>query len=118
VIVAVSGVRVMEVSSDEIVDVIAVGDGVVAAARAVRVSLRVAGARVRRSAGVGIRCVDADGALVDVALVRPVKVSIMDVVGMPGVRDRGVTAPGSVLVGMVLVGFVISHGFSFLGERW
>ena len=110
-----AAVRVVEVSGDEVVDVIPVGHRVVAAARAMRVSLRMALAGVRRRARSRVRPIDAHGALVDVPVVRPVEVSVVRVVGVRAVRDRGMAASGSVHVGMVVVNGVAGHGSPRLG---
>ena len=108
-IVAVPAVRVVQVPADEIVDVIAVRDRLVAAARAVGVTLRVSVASVRRRAVRGIACVDSDRALVDVTIVRAVKVPVVRVVGVSAVRDRGVPAAGAVGVVVLLVDPMVAH---------
>jgi len=89
---------------DQVVDVTPVRNGVVTAARAVNVSLRVAGACVRRGAHHGVRGRHADGALVDVAPVGGVQVAVVRIVRMTIMRDLRVTAARSVHV--IAVSFV------------
>jgi hypothetical protein len=115
VVVAMAAVRVVEVSGDEVVDVIPVGHRVVAAARPMRVSLRMTLAGVRRRARSRVRPIDGQGALVDVSVVRPVEVSVVRVVGVRAMGDRGMAASGSVHVGMVVVNRVAGHGSPRLG---
>jgi hypothetical protein len=114
---------IVAVPADEIVDVVAVRDRVVAAARAVRVTLRVSVARVRRRAVRGIACVDSDRALVDVTIVRAVKVPVVRVAGVSAVRDRGVPAAGAVGVVALLVDLAAapdrySVGYGSWGGVW
>jgi hypothetical protein len=109
VVVAVAPVGVMEVTVDEVVDVVAVGDRGVAAALAVDVVGAVARAVVVGGAGRGVLCVGLDAALVDVALVAVVEVAAVDVVDVADVADRHVAAARPVDVVVVEVG-VVGHG--------
>jgi hypothetical protein len=61
--VAVPSVKVMQVTADEMVRVVAVWHGLVSAGRAVLVSRLVRGAAVTRGAAIGVRAIDRDGAL-------------------------------------------------------
>ena len=69
-VVAVAVVLVMQMPVDEIVDVVAVRDRLVAAVRPVDVVGGVPGARVARAAGVRMALVDAEDVIVDVIAVR------------------------------------------------
>ena len=112
VIVAVPAVHVMQVAVDEVVGVILVRHGVVAAARAVPVVLRVgaAGMGGRTRAGV------VQGALVDVAVVLAVEVALVEVVHVVSVADGRVSAVRAVLVVVRVVRPVV-HG-DVSGQRW
>ena len=70
----------VQVIADEVVDVIAVRDALVAASLAVLVILRVRAAVVRWRAGGGVRSRDAERALVAVARV---EMPFVQVVGVP-----------------------------------
>lgn len=96
VIVAVAIVRVVQMAVDQVVDVIAMGQGGVATRRAVDVIGRVAAAAMPRRAGGWIRRVDGDRALVDVIAVHRVKMTVVEVVDVSAVLDREVTAVGAV----------------------
>ncbi len=100
-IVAVAGVRVVEVTVDEIVDVIAVRHRVVSATWAVGMVGRVGLAGVRRRACRRIRRVDGDHVFVVVPLVGAVQVTIVQVVDVVAVSDRDVTAAGTVYVRVI-----------------
>jgi hypothetical protein len=114
VIVAVPGVRMVQVPADEVVDVIAVRDGVVPAARPVHVTRNVGAAGVRGRARRRVRSVDADCALVDVAGVGVVQMPVVQVIGVAAVCDRRMTAAGTVGVSVVGVNGVVAHGDSSL----
>ena len=109
-VVAVLAVRMMQVSRDEVVDVIAVRDGLVATARAVDVTLGVPRAAMRGRARGGVRRVDREGALVDVSVVRTMKVAVMEIVDVVAVANGGVAAGRTVGVIVVRVG-AVGHGF-------
>ena len=109
-VVAVAVARVMEVTVDDVVDVIAVRNGVVPAGRPVLVRGGVRSAGVRRRAGRRIRGAHFDHVLVHVIAVHVVKMAVVGVVPVPFVRDGRVTAAGAVGVRMSLVGLVIAHG--------
>lgn len=76
-VVAVSVVRVVQVAIDEVVDVVAVGDGCVAAAGTVHVVGIMTAAAVLWSADRGIRLAHLEPMLVDVAAVRVVEVAVV-----------------------------------------
>lgn len=96
-VVVVGGVTVAVV---DVVDVVAVGDGLVATAVAMVVAMVIMG-------HVG------DGrALVPVVVVDPVDVAVVEVIGVVVVGHAGVPAVGVVHVGVGVVDFVIgAHGW-------
>jgi hypothetical protein len=114
VIVAVVTVRVVQVAIDQVVGVIAVGNTLVAAFRAVLVRLVVSATVVLgRTAGrIGIS--DCQFVLFDLGTLDMVQMPIMKVINVTFVDDARVPAVGPVLMGVAFV--VRSHGsFSFLG---
>jgi hypothetical protein len=112
VIIAVGAVRMMEVTLDQVVDMVAVRDLLVAAARAVHVGLVVSATCVRRSARCGILGSDLDDALIYMSVVRMVQMSIMEVVDMVAVANGGVTTALTVHVLMVRVLLALHGRFS------
>jgi hypothetical protein len=113
-IIAVIAVWVMQVAIDEVVDVVAVRDGLVAAAGAVDVIGLVAAALMSGGAGRGVLLAHGDGVLVIVAVVGVVQVAVVEVVDVTIVTDGGVAAVGAVDMIVVVVG-VVAHGVSFVG---
>ncbi len=97
-VVAVAVVLVVQVTVDEIVDVVAVRDRVVSAARAVDVIGGVAGAWVAGAAAVRVALIDRDHVVVDVVTVRVVQVPVVDEVDVALVDDGGVSAARAVNV--------------------
>ena len=67
----------------------------------------VCSAVVAAGAASRIRGADFQLVLIDVAFVYRVQMAIMNVVGMPAVQDRGVTALLSMLMRVVLVNFML-----------
>lgn len=112
-IVAVVGVRVVQVPCHQVVDMVPVRDRGVAAARSVRVLRRVPGAGVRGRARGGVVRVHRDDALVDVPVVGAVKVPVVCVVDVAVVRDGLVAARGAVDVLVISMGRVLAHGISY-----
>lgn len=108
-VVAVAAVGMVQVAAHEVVHVVAVRHGLVAAAGPVDVALIVAAAGVGRRAGVGIRGADGEAVLVHMPAVDVVKVAVVQKVHMAVVADGGVAAAGAVLVGVVGVGDAIAH---------
>lgn len=106
-VVAVVAVAVVQPAGDQVVDVVAVGHRVVATALAVGMA-RVAVRRI----GVpgGVLGVDRDHVLIDVALVRVVQMTFVQVVDVALVPDGGVTAARAVDVGMTAFVNGVSHG--------
>ena len=100
-VVAVVAMRVMEVVADAVVGVITVRNRVVAAARAVHMALLMTAAGVVRRAAVGIVAGDLDRVLVDMALMRMVKVPVVEIVDVVAMTHGGVAATRAMLVRVV-----------------
>lgn len=109
-VVAVAPVRVVEVIADQIVDVIAVGNGLMAAAGAVDVAGFVALADVLRRAGIRVLGGNFQRALVDVIAVHGVQAAVVQVVHVASVADGGVTAAFAVDVRVLRMDPVLRHG--------
>ena len=106
-VVAVAVVGVVELAVNEVVRVIAVGDGFVSTLGAVGV----AGAGGMRVAGGGIGGGDGDGGFVEVVAVRGMEMAVVEVGNLAADADGGVAATFSVDMGMAAVdGVVGTHG--------
>jgi hypothetical protein len=100
--IAVPVVWVVKVPRDEVVEVTGVGNGFMAAPRAVNVTLRVTAAHMCRRADDRGSASVLEGALIDVTfmlMVQPV-VNVVDVVAVP---ERRVPAGRAMFVGVVRV---------------
>jgi hypothetical protein len=103
-VVAVVPVRMMDVAADEVVRVIAVRNGFVTTPGSVPVFGTVATTVVSGRAVGWIRAADVEPMLRDAVLsVRMMQVSVVQVVGVTVVLDRGVPTPGPVPVRVLLV---------------
>lgn len=106
-VVAVIAVLVMQTAVDDVVNVIAVRYGFVAATFAVNVAV----AGVNRMAAVRIGFIDAQGVFVVVAVVLMVQVTVVQIIDVAFVFDGSVAAVYAVDVVMMFVGFT-GHFFS------
>jgi hypothetical protein len=109
VIVAVVAVRMMQVSGNHEVDVVAMWHFGVPALRVMLVASGVVVALVLRRARGWISAADADRMLVGVPRVNAVQVSVVQIVGVALMLDGGVAASGAVRVGMRGMLFAV-HG--------
>lgn len=105
-IVAVRSVRVMKVTRDEVVDVIAMRNGIVAAAWSMPVIRAVASAIVLRRAVGRILFPHAQPVLIEMAVVREVQVAVVQIISMPVVHNGCMAAAVAVPMRMTLVHFV------------
>jgi hypothetical protein len=97
-IVAVIAVHVVQVTGDQVIDMVAVRDRRMAAARTVDVPLRVARALMLWRAVARVRRVHRDLALVDVIAVRVMEMPVVNVVDVAGVANRLMAAGRAVNV--------------------
>jgi hypothetical protein len=104
VVVAVVAVRVVQVAFDKVVNVVAVGDGFMAATGAVDVLGIVAIASVGGGAVGRIGSGDVERVFIDMASVRVMQVTVVQVVDVVAVLDGGMPAVLAVLVVMLGVG--------------
>lgn len=102
-------VRMMQVAVNEIIGVVSVRHGLVAAARPVDVIGSMFAAIMRRRAVIGVLCVDGKNVLVDMAVVRMVKVAVVQIIGMAFVLDSDMAAVCAMLMGMALMNYVFVH---------
>lgn len=101
--IAMIAIRMVQVSIDEVVNVIAVRNGLVTAAFPMLVACVVTAAGMSLGAGVRISSRDSENVLVDMSLMKRVQVAIMEIIDVVRMPDRCMAATGAVLVGVVLV---------------
>ena len=105
--VAMVAVRMMQVTGDQIIGVIAVRHGGMAAVGGVNVTSRLLARSMTRSALVGIRGADGDDMIVNMPGVLMMQMARVEIVRMMVVGNRGMAAIGAVNVrvrsGMLLV---------------
>jgi hypothetical protein len=101
VVVAVVAVRMMQVTVDQVVDVVAVRHRLVAATWTVAMVRVMAGAAMVGRAAVGVPLAHGDDMLVDVVLVRMMQVAVMEIVDVAIMAHREMAAPGTVRMRMV-----------------
>jgi hypothetical protein len=105
VVVAMVAVGMMQVPVHQIIDMVAMGDRLVAAARGMLVSAP----QVRRAAG-RIGRVDCDDMLVDVIAVHVVQMAVMQIVHMAVMADCGVAAVRAVLMRVARMVLLVASG--------
>jgi len=112
-------VRMMQVVGDAVIDVVAMRDRFVTAIGAVDVTGLMAAAAVVGGAGVGIAARHLDHMLVDMIVVRVVKMPVMQVVDVAAMAHGGVAATRPMAMGMVGVAGVgaVRHFQSSLSCR-
>jgi hypothetical protein len=102
-------VDVMQVPVDEIIGVVTVRNGLVAAAGTVAMSFVVGPASVLRGAIGGILPAYIDHMLIDVTVVEMVQVPIVKVIGVTVVKHCGVAAATTMRVAVPFVGSMCRH---------
>jgi hypothetical protein len=118
VIIAVPAVRVVEMTVDQMIDVIAMGNRGVAAAGGVHVVGWMAVARVLWRALGRVGRIDGDHAFVDVVAVDHVQMPIVEVIDVAAVLDGEMPAAGAVNMVVGGVGGMRRHGKSYrIGDR-
>lgn len=111
-VIAVAFVRVMQVAVNDVIDVIAVRHGFMAAAVTVQMARFVARALVRRAA-FGILGAHFEAMLVVMALVRMVQMAVVQVIDVAVVLNRGVTTTRAMrVVGMIVLDVFGCHNAS------
>ena len=107
-VVAVSAMGVMQVPSDQIVDVVPVRERLVSAALAVLVSGGMPAAGVVRHAPIGIGPADRKPMVVDMPVVQVVQVPVVEIVGVIAVA-HGLVAAGLPVAMRVLPVLLAGH---------
>jgi hypothetical protein len=110
VVVAVAAVRVVKMAGDQIIHVAAVRHRLVAAAGAVRMARVVPAAAMIGGAVVGVRSRYLDHVLVDMILVRVVKMAVVQIVRVAAVAHGRMSATRSMLMGMIGMGVCRASG--------
>jgi hypothetical protein len=113
-VITMIAVRMMQVTVHQIIRVVAVRHGFVAAAYAVDMARFVAAAVVLRGTRVGVRGVDGQHMFVDMIAVRMMQVPVVQIIRVPIMFHRRMAAASAVLmvvIGMRFTGLrLIGHG--------
>jgi hypothetical protein len=109
VIVAVPFVRMMKVSSHQIVFMTTMRNRFMSATSPMRVLGVMGAARMSGGTGGWIRSTVRQCMFIHVPLVGAVKMSVMQVVDVTFVFDRGVAAAWTVRMGVLVMRFVVAH---------
>jgi hypothetical protein len=109
VIVAVSVVWMMKMSFHQIVAMAAVRNRFMSATRPMRVLGVMGAARMSRGTRGWIRATLRQGMLIDVPLVRAVKMSVMQIVDVTFMFDRGMPAARTVRMGVLVMCLMVAH---------
>jgi hypothetical protein len=114
-IITMIAMRVMQMTLYEIIGMVAVWHGLVAATRSVFVIRIVLAATMVRAAAIGIRGAHRNGMLVDMIVMRVMQMAVVEIIGVAVVANRNVAAALSVCMRMIGVNAIVvrSHGFSF-----
>jgi hypothetical protein len=111
VIVAVAAMRMMQMVTHEVIDVIAMGDGIMSAVFAVHMGLRVCRALMGRCARIRIAAANGNFAFVYVIFVGMVQVSVVEVIDVVAMSERRMPAIRTMNVGVFIMCFVLMHRF-------
>ena len=103
VVVAVVAVRMVKMIVHQVINVVAVRNRLMAAVRAVLVTLLVRSTFMVRRAGRRVRRADRQGMFLDLAAILVVQVAVVQVIDVSIVLDGRVPAVGAVLVGVAFV---------------
>lgn len=117
VIVAVVVVRVVQVPIHQIIDVIAMRHGFMAAVWTVHMARFVSATRVIRRADHRVAVVHCERVLIHVVAVRRVQMPVVQVVHMIVVHNGCVSAVLAVHMRMTFVDFVVAHASTFILGR-
>jgi hypothetical protein len=108
-----AAVRMVEVSVDEVVDVIAMRNRFVAAAGAMPMAGIVSGASMIRRASRRIGGAHFDHVFIDLITVRLMQVAVVQVVHVIAVLDRGVATTGAMDMGVACMDLMfVRHGMT------
>lgn len=108
-VVTMLAVRMVEVTFDQIVDVISMGNGLMATVRTVLMRCLVGAAVMFRSAIRRVGGAHFQHMLVHMVPMRMVQMPVVEVVFMPFVLDGGMATTGAMLMGMRSVLLTIAH---------
>jgi hypothetical protein len=120
VIVAMVAVRMVKVAIDEIVDVVAVRDGLMSASRPVHMPRLVSCATVIGRAAIRVLGRHFNDVLVDVIGMRVVQMPVVQVVDMIAVAHRRMSAGGAMLmcmIGMMRLGALCHRGLALRSDH-
>ena len=107
VILTTAAIGVMQVPVDQVIDVIAVRHGLVAATGSVFMALFMAATIVVRSCGCWISRVDGNHVLVHMPLMKMVQMPVVEIVRVCLVLNRGMSTAGAMLMRVRVVSLTL-----------
>ncbi len=122
-VVAMVPVRVVQVTVDQVVDVVSMRNGLMAASRSVLVPGLMPAALMLRRTPIGICRRHLDRVLIDVVAVHVMQVPVVQIIDMIAVAHRGVPASGTMLMRVIgVMGFLARRHaglhFSIVSKIW
>jgi len=108
-VVAVSLVGEVQMTCNEVVDMISVGNRWVSAVRAMPMSGVMPAAAMSGCAGSGILIIDGESMLVDMVAMKMMQMPVVEIIGVAVMCDGWMATIGSVLMGVSIVNGVIAH---------
>lgn len=117
-VVAMAAVRVVQMAIDQIVDMVAMRHGFMAATGPMDMAGGMAGARMVRRASDRIGRRRFDMVFIDMIAVQVMQMPVMQIIDMALVADGGMAAGRAMLVGMLVVMGLVAgrHGLRSLGK--
>ncbi|MBX3304018.1 MAG: hypothetical protein KF693_17540 [Nitrospira sp.] len=99
----------VQMTAYQIIDMVAVRHGFVAAAGSVAVTGIVAAAGVGRRAGSGVLTGDVESMLIDMVAMRVMQVSVVEIIRVAFMKNRPMAAAGGVPMGMLVMNRMVAH---------
>lgn len=109
VVIAMVAMRMVQMSVHEVVDMVAVGHGGMAAAGSVNMTFFVAAALVTGGAAVGVGGVNLHDVFIHVSCVGMVQVAVVEIIDVIVVLNRQVSTTGAVLMVVICVNLAGAH---------
>ena len=109
VVIAMIAVLVMQTTVDQIIDMVAVRNGLMTAT----FPMNMACASIERDAGIRVGFIYRQGVFVVMAVVLVVQMAVVQIVDMTVMFDGGMTAAAAVNMGVVVMNGAVCHDASF-----
>jgi hypothetical protein len=108
-IITMIAMGMMKMAIHQIINVVAVGNSLVAAARTMDMASVVAGTLMVWGANIGVRVGNGNHMLVNMVHMGVMKVAIMKIINMPLMKDSGMATARTVDMGVIVVSGASGH---------